>query len=476
MFIMRNLRALALSLLLLVPSCMGPFAYAQQPVNVVNAPTVSATQGTAAASTAGWPATGGTVARTSAAWTSATSIDTTLSQAVTGYAVSNVTVNTTSTITAGTLNFEVSDDGGTTWFGISACQVSAYTCGSTYALVATTKIAFDVDVDGFTNFRVRINPALTGTGTATVAILSQSTASEPSVVVGQSSAANLQMTVGAALPAGSAIIGKVGIDQTTPGTTNGVQVNAAIPAGTNVIGKVSIDQTTPGTTNLVALAANQSVNVAQMNGVATSMGTGASGTGTQRVVLSSDSALAANQSVNVAQINGVTTLMGNGVTGTGSQRVTIASDNTAFSVNAVESGTWTVQPGNTANTTPWLVQTVPGTTNGGSTCNLQSAATTNATNCKASAGTLYGYEIVNTTATIYYLRLYNSASAPTCSSATGFIRSIPIPASSAGAGVERDMSVGESYGTGLGFCLTGGGSSTDNTSAATGLYISLLYK
>jgi hypothetical protein len=63
-------------------------------------------------------------------------------------------------------------------------------------------------------------------------------------------------------------------------------------AGTAVIGKVGIDQTTPGTTNLVALAANQSVNV--------------------------------------AQINGVTTLMGNGVTGTGSQRVTIASDNTVL--------------------------------------------------------------------------------------------------------------------------------------------------
>lgn len=62
---------------------------------------------------------------------------------------------------------------------------------------------------------------------------------------------------------------------------------------------------------------------------------------------------------NTAQINGVTPLMGNGVTGTGSQRVTIASDNTAFSVNAVQSGTFTVQPGNTANTTPWLVKSTP---------------------------------------------------------------------------------------------------------------------
>lgn len=45
------------------------------------------------------------------------------------------------------------------------------------------------------------------------------------------------------------------------------------------------------------------------------------------VTLSGSNSLAANQSVNVAQVNGVTPLMGNGVTGTGSPRVTIASDN-----------------------------------------------------------------------------------------------------------------------------------------------------
>ena len=56
---------------------------------------------------------------------------------------------------------------------------------------------------------------------------------------------------------------------------------------------------------------------------------------TNKFLVTPDSvALPANQSVNVSQINAVTPLMGNGVTGTGSQRVTIASDNTAFSVNA----------------------------------------------------------------------------------------------------------------------------------------------
>jgi hypothetical protein len=50
-----------------------------------------------------------------------------------------------------------------------------------------------------------------------------------------------------ALPVGANVIGKVGIDQTTPGTTNRVDIgtngtvaiNAAIPAGTNLIGSVS---------------------------------------------------------------------------------------------------------------------------------------------------------------------------------------------------------------------------------------------
>jgi hypothetical protein len=42
----------------------------------------------------------------------------------------------------------------------------------------------------------------------------------------------LYNAVTSAIPAGSAIIGKVGIDQTTPGTTNGVQVNSSVlPTG-----------------------------------------------------------------------------------------------------------------------------------------------------------------------------------------------------------------------------------------------------
>lgn len=75
--------------------------------------------------------------------------------------------------------------------------------------------------------------------------------------------------------------------------------------------------------------------------------------GTVAATQSGSWSLAANQSVNVAQINGVTALMGNGTTGTGSQRVTIASDNTAFAV----------KPGDGTNTvTVKAASTAPATT------------------------------------------------------------------------------------------------------------------
>ncbi len=109
------------------------------------------------------------------------------------------------------------------------------------------------------------------------------------------------------------------------GTVNiAASQTVGLVAGTAVIGKVSIDQTTPGTTNLVALAANQSVNNAQVNGVTVSTGNGLAGTGVQRVAISSDNTafpvnatlqsntgvdigkLTANQSVNNAQVNGGT--------------------------------------------------------------------------------------------------------------------------------------------------------------------------
>lgn len=69
------------------------------------------------------------------------------------------------------------------------------------------------------------------------------------------------LTTNSTLQAGSAIVGKIGIDQTTPGTTNGIQVNAALPTGTNSIGQVTANAGTGNFNVVQASGANLHVNV-----------------------------------------------------------------------------------------------------------------------------------------------------------------------------------------------------------------------
>lgn len=115
----------------------------------------------------------------------------------------------------------------------------------------------------------------------------------------------------------------------------------------------------------------------------------------------------------------------------------------------------------------------------GLTSYTAAGASTNATNVKNAAGTVYGYSLTNTTTTIYYLRMYNLASAPTCSSSTGYVSTIPIPPAAAAGGAggrEITKNIRQAFTTGIGFCVTGGASSTDNTNAATGVFVEILYK
>lgn len=66
-----------------------------------------------------------------------------------------------------------------------------------------------------------------------------------------SSLATIATNTGAAIPAGSSIIGKVGIDQTTDGTTNGVRLTNGYPAGATAI-TASATGTTGATTATLA--------------------------------------------------------------------------------------------------------------------------------------------------------------------------------------------------------------------------------
>lgn len=113
-----------------------------------------------------------------------------------------------------------------------------YTTAQTSPLSLTTsgqlRVTADTDLVRVNGAGVNVGPGASAAGTQRVSVSSDS-------------------TIG--LIAGTAIIGKVSIDQTTPGTTNGVQVNAALPAGTNKIGALTTVDTVTAVTTVSTVTA-----------------------------------------------------------------------------------------------------------------------------------------------------------------------------------------------------------------------------
>lgn len=143
-----------------------------------------------------------------------------------------------------------------------------------------------------------------------------------------------------------------------------------------------------------------------------------------------------------------------------------------YTTTSVWNGMWTVQPGNTANTTPWYSNSV-GTTGGTSDYHLISTASTNANSIKASAGQVYGYEIYNTNAAARFVKLYNKASAPTVGTDTPF-RTIGVAPNSRVSGT---FSNGIAFATGIAIATTTGIADTDSTAVgASDLSIDIDYK
>ena len=141
-------------------------------------------------------------------------------------------------------------------------------------------------------------------------------------------------------------------------------------------------------------------------------------------------------------------------------------------VTANQGGTWTVQPGNTANTTPWLTTEIPTTTGGLSTFHLVSAATTNATNVKASAGQVYGWYIYNSNAAARKVAFHNTAGTPTAGASV--FMSLVIPPTS---GANCELSNGIAFSTGIGVTTVTGLADTDATAVALNdLIINVYYK
>ncbi|MFN3587426.1 MAG: hypothetical protein ACK4UT_07975 [Moraxellaceae bacterium] len=128
-----------------------------------------------------------------------------------------------------------------------------------------------------------------------------------------------------------------------------------------------------------------------------------------------------------------------------------------------QSGTWTVQPGNTANTTPWLVTLRPGTTGGLARHRCISTASTNAVNVKASAGQVYTIHGHNAGGADRYLKIYNKATAPV----PGTDTPVETYVLKAGQPFRLDFSNhGNPFATGIGYAITAGLADADTGAIA----------
>ena len=100
-----------------------------------------------------------------------------------------------------------------------------------------------------------------------------------------------------------------------------------------------------------------------------------------------------------------------------------------------------------------------------SSIKLTSAATTNATSSKASAGSLFEITADNFTAAIKWLKLYDKASAPTVGTDVPIL-TVPIPINSS---VSLNFGeLGKRFTVGIAFALTGAQAVADTTALAAG--------
>lgn len=144
-------------------------------------------------------------------------------------------------------------------------------------LANTQQASLQSDVNGY--LKVNVSAPITGNLTVVGAAASGATKSGNPVQMGgvfnttQPTVTNGQAVEAQATARGAQIVA-TGVDA----------FNVVNATGSNIIGRVGIDQTTPGTTNLVA------ANNTQINGVTLLAGNGATGTGSQRVTIANDSA------------------------------------------------------------------------------------------------------------------------------------------------------------------------------------------
>ena len=108
--------------------------------------------------------------------------------------------------------------------------------------------------------------------------------------------------------------------------------------------------------------------------------------------------------------------------------VTANAGTGTFNTSAAQSGTWTLQPGNTQNTTPWLTAPSAQSAAVGTAIYNNTALSSTKAAVNASAGNLYGYHIYNPNSSVVYIQLFNLASASVTVGTTTPTAVLAVPA------------------------------------------------
>lgn len=358
----------------------------------------------------------------------------------------------------GTMIVEATIDG-TNWFSVPILSFAGIL---TVAGTTTANGQWQAEVGGIAQARARCS--ITGSGTAVVSL--------------RSSVAAGLIGLDAPLPAGTNNIGGVNVAQLAGTTTDTNSGNKSAGTLRVVVATDQPNLTTPLNTN-----------VAQINGVATTMGNGVSGTGVLRVTVASDSTGQINTLGNIvdnaAFTDGTTRLQMSGfifdeTAGTALTENDAAAgrvDSKRAQVGVIEDATTRGQRASVNSSTGLSVTPVPHTAGGLSISRVISAASTNATSAKGSAGMVYTIIAHNINAAVRYLKLYNKASAPTVGTDTPVL-TLPIPANTAGAGFVLDTGgMGISFATGIALAITTGVADADTAAvAANEIVVNVLYK